>query len=244
MSLGVDYFDDLYSRRDDPWRLRDRWYEARKRAITVAALPQERFSSALEIGCSVGMLTEALAARCDTLLAVDVAARAVQVTRERLRGSAHVSVEQLDVSTGWPAGERDLVVFSEVGYYFDSATLGQLARQASSALSEDGIIVTCHWRYPVSDYPLAGDDARRIIREQSGLVQSAHYIDRDFGLEVLARRGLPSVAAREGLVSDTQQKESRSGKPPLRHDTIDAGSRVLRARPALDPGSRLGLEDL
>jgi len=44
MTLGSDYFDDLYGRRDDPWRLAERWYERRKHALTVAALPRQRAS--------------------------------------------------------------------------------------------------------------------------------------------------------------------------------------------------------
>lgn len=200
MSLGPEYFAGLYAKRDDPWRLEERWYEQRKRALTVAALPRERFLSALEIGCSVGALTEALAARCDHLLAVDIAERAVQITQQRLAGNPGVSVAQLDASREWPKGERDLVVFSEVGYYFDAPTLAGLALRAAGSLSVDGIIVSCHWRHPVDDYPLSGDEARRLIREESGLVVIAHYIDQDFGLEVLAQRGYRSVAAREGLV--------------------------------------------
>ena len=202
MSLGPDYFADLYKKRDDPWRLQERWYEERKRALTVAALPRQRYSSALEIGCSVGALTEALAPRCDELLAVDIAQRAVEIAGERLSDQPHVSISQLDVSHAWPKGQRDLVVFSEVGYYFDAETLAALALRAAGSLAIDGVIVSCHWRHPVDDYPLSGDEARRIIREESGLVVVAHYIDQDFGLEVLAQRGYDSVAKREGLVEE------------------------------------------
>ncbi|MET0989618.1 MAG: PIG-L deacetylase family protein, partial [Glaciihabitans sp.] len=51
-TLTGDYFDAAYSRRADPWGFETRWYESRKRALTVASLPAERYESALEIGCS------------------------------------------------------------------------------------------------------------------------------------------------------------------------------------------------
>jgi hypothetical protein len=34
------YFDALYAASDDPYASRQRWYEARKRAVLLAALPQ------------------------------------------------------------------------------------------------------------------------------------------------------------------------------------------------------------
>ena len=51
----------------------DRWYERRKYAITMAMLPLPRYRHAYEPGCSVGVLTELLAARCDHVTATDVA---------------------------------------------------------------------------------------------------------------------------------------------------------------------------
>jgi SAM-dependent methyltransferase len=200
MSLESGYFDRIYRKRDDPWRLAERWYETRKRALTVAALPRERFVSALEVGCSIGTLTEQLAPRCDQLMAVDIAARAVELAQKRLAPFSHVDVVQQNVARQWPPGERDLVVFSEVGYYFETDSLRQLAARAVASLSENGVIVTCHWRHPVEEYPLTGEEARTLIREASGLSSIASYVDDDFGLDVLALPGYASVATREGLV--------------------------------------------
>lgn len=231
MTLGAEYFDGVYTGRDDPWRLADRWYEARKRALTVAALPRGRFASALEIGCSIGTLTAELAPRCDALLAVDIATRAVELARERSATFDQVTVEQRDVSRDWPEGQRDLVVFSEVGYYFDRATLGDLAARAAASLTDDGVIVTCHWRHPVDDYPLEGDEARNILREASGLVTLARYLDDDFGLEVLVHTTHRSVATREGLVSINRVRRS-------------SALQVLHARPAWDAGSSSSIDDI
>jgi SAM-dependent methyltransferase len=201
MTLGPDYFDELYSRRDDPWRLAERWYEKRKRALTLAALPHERYSRALEIGCSIGTLSAELAPRCDSLVAVDVSARAVDLARERLLPHPHVRAEVRNLPDDWPQGQFDLIVVSEVGYYFDEAALAALVDRCAASLIPDGVLLACHWRHPVDDYPLDGDRVHDLIRAAAGLTALAQYLDDDVRLEVFARGPGESVAQREGLVS-------------------------------------------
>ncbi|WP_197059284.1 PIG-L family deacetylase [Cryobacterium sp. MLB-32] len=87
-SLPAPFFDELYADRSDPWDVETRWYERRKRALTLAALPRERFGAVLELGCSTGVLTGELARRCDSLLAVDSADK-----RSRRLGSVLPSIE-------------------------------------------------------------------------------------------------------------------------------------------------------
>ena len=60
-SLGQQYFDGFYGSGVDPWGFETRWYEERKRAITLASLPRQRFRSAFEPGCAIGVLTQELA---------------------------------------------------------------------------------------------------------------------------------------------------------------------------------------
>ena len=201
MTLGAEYFDELYATRDDPWRLAVRWYESRKRAVTLSMLPRRRFSDALELGCSIGVLTEELAARCDRLDAVDIAEKAVRTAQVRLRDHPNVTVECRDVTTSWPDGARDLIVVSEMGYYLERQALEQLARRCAESLTTDGVLLTCHWRHPVTDYPLSGDETTRVLRRASGLSTLARYEDVDVTIELLGAEGSPSVAAREGLLS-------------------------------------------
>ena len=72
MTLGQPYFDDLYRHHPDPWGFRTRWYETRKRQMTMAALPDQHYASVFEPGCSIGLLTRLLAARSDRVLAMDI----------------------------------------------------------------------------------------------------------------------------------------------------------------------------
>ena len=113
MSTDPAYFTRMYEGSDDPWGFRSRWYERRKRDLTLAALPEEQYGSAFEPGCSVGMLTRALAPRCAYLDALDTVPAAVDRARREVAGFDHVRVEQGRVPLDWPEGTFDLVVLSE-----------------------------------------------------------------------------------------------------------------------------------
>jgi predicted TPR repeat methyltransferase len=91
----------------------------------LAALGDRRFAHAFEAGCSIGVFTAMLAERCDALLAVDIAQAAVDAARERLAAHDHVRVERRTLPGEWPAGPFDLVVCSELLYYWDRPTLEQ-----------------------------------------------------------------------------------------------------------------------
>ena len=201
MSLDAGYFDELYEHRDDPWWLAERWYERRKRALTMGVLPRERYASALEIGCSIGLLTEQLASRCDRLLATDIAQRPLELARERLAGTDSVDFAVMRAPEQWPEERFDLIVVSEVGYYLDEPSLERLARQCAGSLTPQGVVVACHWRHPVTDYPLRGDRVHDVLVAASGLMPLAEYVDEDFRLVALVAPGTPSVGTLEGLTS-------------------------------------------
>jgi hypothetical protein len=201
MSLPGEYFDQLYAADQDPWRFATRWYERRKYALTLAALPRSRYRAGFEPGCSIGVLSAGLAERCETLLASDVAEAAVRAARERLAGRDGVRVERRRIPDEWPAGQFDLVVLSEVGYYLDLGSLDRLAGAAADGLEPGGDLVLVHWRHPVADYPLDGDTVHAAFAGRPELERTAAHLEADFRLEVYAR--VPpfarSVAAREGL---------------------------------------------
>ncbi len=205
MSLEPAYFDALYERSADPWSLASRWYERRKYDLTLAALPRERYRNAIEVGCSVGVLTCRLAARCDALLAIDVAASAVETTRRRAAPHRHVTVQQRRLPQAWPGGAFDLVVLSEVLYYLDAHDADQLLTAAAGALEPGGTLIAVHWRHDVADYPRSGDAVHEALDLQAarlGLARTVRHAELDFLLEVFLRTppAARSVAQLEGLV--------------------------------------------
>ncbi|MEV0005151.1 SAM-dependent methyltransferase [Micromonospora sp. NPDC050980] len=198
----AEYFDDMYARAEDPWSFETRWYEHRKHDLTVACLPRRRYRSAFEPGCSTGVLTRRLAPRCDRLLAVDVAAAAVESARRRLSDRAHVRVERMRVPDEWPAQARfDLVVLSELGYYLDDAGLDLLTARTVDSLEPGGTLVAVHWRPAVAEHARGGDDVHRRLDDLAGLERTAHHEEADFLLDVFLRvpPAARSVAQAEGL---------------------------------------------
>ncbi|MFM0169164.1 class I SAM-dependent methyltransferase [Paraburkholderia sediminicola] len=201
MSSPATYFDELYQQSDDPWKLREGWYESRKRSLTLALLPRPRYRSAFEPGCANGELTAELAKRCDTLLAADLHERAVQLARERVAGAAHVRVEQRTVPLEWPteAGPFDLIVISEFAYYLDSAELETLASRIAASLTTDGTLLACHWRRPFAEALESADAAHALFDARCGLTRLAHHDEADLLIDVWSRDAR-SVAQREGLL--------------------------------------------
>jgi SAM-dependent methyltransferase len=157
-------FEAKYRRSSDPWQFAASPYEQRRYATTLRSLTQPRYSRAFEPACSVGVLTAALAERCDTLLACDIAPTAVRLARERCAGFLNVRIHQADLAKSLPEGLFDLVVFSEVGYYFGAASLARIIRRLAKRLARDGEFIAVHWRGDSADHRLHGDDVHAILK--------------------------------------------------------------------------------
>jgi len=201
MTLPPTYFADMYAGAEDPWGFRSRWYEQRKRDVTLAALTRPRYRRAFEPGCSIGVLTAALADRCDEVVAADVDERAVTTARGSLAMLGNVRVERLSLPQEWPDGMFDLVVISEVAYYLGPAELDQLLDCAVGSLAPRGTLLACHWRHPVPDYPATGDEVHHRLLARPELDQAVSHLEEDFRLDLLTLGSTPSPARREGLVA-------------------------------------------
>jgi len=199
MSVSIEHFERMYARSEDPWEYRRRWYERRKRALTLAVLPHARYARAFEPGCSIGELSGELAARCDTLLVSDGSEAAVRVAARRLSSLAHVRVERRLVPAEWPEGRFDLVVLGEFGYYLDAEDFRALRARAVESLTPGGVLVACHWRHPIAEAPLTGDAVHALLAEGEGLHRLARHEEEDFLLETFSLEPA-SVARRERLV--------------------------------------------
>ncbi len=191
----ASYFDKLYAQSADPWQLADSWYERRKRALLLAALPRERFRRCFEPGCALGHLSAELWERVDELLCADGSAAAVLATRDRLPDA--VRVQQLTIPDQWPRERFDLIVLSEVAYYVEA--LDVLAQRISESLDEDGVLVLLHWRHAAPDHPHTAETVHLSLRAAAGLALIVHHEEDDFVLDVLAR-DRRSVAEREEIV--------------------------------------------
>ncbi|WP_107658833.1 SAM-dependent methyltransferase [Nocardia suismassiliense] len=197
--LAADYFEDMYTHDPDPWGFTTDWYEQRKRALIMGALPKARYHNAFEPGCSIGTLSVELTERCDRLVCTDIAAQALDSAAKRidrlpesLRGA--VEFRRWALGEQWPHEHFDLIVLSEVCYYLDSTTLRTVFGQAVQHLESNGTLLCVHWRRKVPEYPLSGDHVHAIARTTQGLTALAGYHDEDLLLDVFTT-GDPISAA-------------------------------------------------
>ena len=99
----------------------------------------------------------------------------------------------------WPPGEFDLIVLSELGYYFDDADLTSLLDHATGALAPGGDLVAVHWRRPVAEHFRGGDEVHDALGRRAGLERLSRLEEADFLLEVFTAGVAPSIAQREHL---------------------------------------------
>ena len=192
------FFDRMFAASDDPWQFKVRWYEQRKRALTLACLPKPRYASGYEPGCANGELSAELATRCDRLLISDGAQGAVELARCRVADLAHVTVDRRWLPEDWPDVHFDLIVLSEVLYYLDPDGLDRLGRLLRAALEAGADIVACHWRMPIQGCRLDGDGVHAVLAGLLDRPASWALADPDFRLDVWSQEQR-SVATLEGL---------------------------------------------
>lgn len=161
-SLDAAYFEGLYRADPDPWRFQTSDYEARKYAQTLEAIGDGPIGRALEVGCSIGVLTRRLAPRCGRLRATELSPTALAQARTRCADLGEVEFVLARTTTDGFDGAFDLILLSEVVYYWDDADLAAVAQAVLESLAPAGRLVLVHW-LGETDYPRAADDAVRAL---------------------------------------------------------------------------------
>jgi protein-L-isoaspartate O-methyltransferase len=156
-------FEQRYRLDEDPWQFASSAYERERYAVIIESLTRDRYANAFEPGCSIGELTALLAPLCDRLLATDVSPTAVEKARQRCAGYDNVRVECGDVRTTALDSPLDLIVLSELAYYFEPRQLEALSDRLAAALSDDGTFLAVHWLGESADHILHGDEAHEIL---------------------------------------------------------------------------------
>ncbi len=164
-SLPATYFDAIYQADPDPWKFATSEYEANKYNATIAALPKSRYGSALEIGGSIGVLTEKLAQYCDSILSIDVSKLAQEQAIQRCQKLEQVQFKLMNFPHQYPQEKFDLILVSEVGYYWCLEDLKAAQQRIFELLQPNGHLLLVHWLPPSPDYPLTGDEVHNSFVE-------------------------------------------------------------------------------
>lgn len=157
-TLSQTYFDDVYRANEDPWNFTTSEYERDKYEDTINSLGRNHYKNAFEIGTSIGVLTAQLAQRCDRLLTVDASELPLKQARERLKNTPNVTILQMAVPDQFPDGMFDLILVSEVAYYWSMEDLQKAQQLMVEHLQPGGQLLLVHWTPNVHDYPLTGDE--------------------------------------------------------------------------------------
>lgn len=151
-----DFFERMYEAKGDPWSFASSEYEQQRYATVLRFVPPGCFRNVFEPGCSVGELTVQLAERCGRVTAIDIAERAVETARRRCQLFDNVDVHQGCLPDDIPSGPLDLVMLSEIGYYFTEPELAELASALASRLEVGGQLIAVHWTGESKDHLLSG----------------------------------------------------------------------------------------
>ena len=186
LHLDEAYFEGQYDGDEDPWGFDSRWYERRKFACTIAALPRARYRHGFEPGCANGALTELVAPRCDELVAYDLVPGCVERASRRLEGQPHVEIGLGTFPRDWPAGTSDLVIWSEVAYYLTDDGLAVAEAGLADHLEPGGDLIAVHYT-GATNYPRSGADVGAWIDGLPFLTRRTSMIDPEFELGVWER---------------------------------------------------------
>lgn len=170
--MNIARFEELYQSKDDPWNYCFSPYEQEKYETTLKSLPKPHYKHGLEVGCSIGVLTERLAKRCSHITAIDCSPTALEKAKHYCGSDSTISFVCAELPQEWPEGQFDLIVFSEILYYFPPDIIRHLAHKAAMSLAFGGDCVVVNYRQPMTEL-VQGDEASEIFGQ-------AFYTDSAF----------------------------------------------------------------
>ncbi len=153
--------------------------------VLLASLPLERYASAWEPGCGIGVATQALAERCDHVLASDASLDAVRRTRDRTAHLPNVDVVVSRVPEIAARGPVELLVVAEFLYYLPDPAA---AIESLWSVTAPGThVVVQHWAHDPHDAFVSGPEAHQLMSGYAASQRACRLVthqEHDFLLDV------------------------------------------------------------
>lgn len=138
----------FYQSMEDPYGFASSDYESRKYHQSLQAIRTTHpapIDRALEIGAAEGVFTEMLASLAQNTVGLELSETAVARANQRLSAVPGASVEVSRLPATLPSGQFDVIVASDVLYYFPSDVLAELLPRLEDALSPGGVLVVVNY---------------------------------------------------------------------------------------------------
>lgn len=181
------YFDAMYENSNDPWNFAGSAYEQDKYQHTLTALGGRHFANALEIGCSIGVLTEMLAPSCSFLLGVDISEKPIQIARERLKARNGIQFGVFTIPREYPEGKYDLIMLSEVAYYLSREDLELTKELIFDSLNPGGTLCLVNWRPQIEGCAFNGDEISRNFTGDPSYINTYQDIKDNYRIDVMQK---------------------------------------------------------
>ena len=169
VTSSAAFFEAKYRNNADPWNFACNTYELSRYDAIIAAISHQRYRQAYEPGCSIGVLTELLANHCNAVYAIDFSPTAAAQAKTRCSHLPQVEVHCGSIVDGLPSKEFDLLVLSEIGYYFTRQEWQQLSAVLVESIPQNATVLAAHWLGFSKDHRISGDEVHEILLSHPSL---------------------------------------------------------------------------
>jgi cyclopropane fatty-acyl-phospholipid synthase-like methyltransferase len=160
---SATFFEAKYQKKTDPWDFSSSAYELQRYDAIIRAIADRRYGRAFEPGCSIGVLTERLAAHCDEVYAIDFSPSASARAQVRCAHLPQVEVHCASLPEGTRAKDFDLLVLSEIGYYFAPRDWRRISTALIDSIPRGATVLAAHWLGHSKDHHISGDEVHEIL---------------------------------------------------------------------------------
>ncbi len=163
---SAEFFEAMFESSVDPWNFAADPYEQARYDRVLQALGPGPYRRAYEPGCSVGVLTEKLAGICEHVHACDISPSAVAAAQQRCTLLPGVTVMRGSLRDRVCYQEYDLIVLSEIGYYFEAAEWRTLLNEVVDQMQPGATLLLSHWLGHSTDHVSIGDEVHdRVVND-------------------------------------------------------------------------------
>ncbi|MBI2786888.1 MAG: class I SAM-dependent methyltransferase [Legionella longbeachae] len=183
MNINGDFFEKLYKKNPDPWGFSHVPYELYRYQRICDVIGHKKHKLIFEAGCSIGVLTKKLANLAYFVEAIDISRTATSLAKIRCSNLENVKINCLSLRDYSFIKPPDLIILSEIGYYFDAQEWEKILSRILESCSYPSYILASHWLGTSSDHLLTGEEVHSIMSSIKNLQKIHSETHTNFHLD-------------------------------------------------------------